>query len=334
MEHDVNEPDGFSAAMRAAEERAGLGEEEAGAVGEQEAPPSVAEPPQEDDDREAEDRVARLEKQLTDAQEMIGRQSSEIGALRSEQDQWAQDEAQQGQIVTEETWEKIQETFESKGGIGLMAQVSHQQPEMIDAALSYWKAQGDPEAFLYETQMRDLENQIREQQQAEQGPDPTVEALRVERAQEQAVAAVQREFGPERVAAAEPFLQQSLELATPTLKRAMEEDFTSGDPERTAQAFKTLISLTEARGNPEVSSLAQQQRAAANREAKIAAGAHSGSRRVSAGESDLPTTPEEMEALDAQTRRQAAAKIMGDRILGGQTSVAAEIARSERAARQ
>ena len=327
MEHDVNTPDGFSAAMRAKEQQAGLGEEDLGAEAEPVAPPPVEEPPQEDD------RVSKLEKQLADAQEMIGRQSNEIGELRSEQDQWAEEEAQQGQLVTEETWENIQATFESKGGIGLMAQVSHQQPQMIDAALSYWKAQGDPEAFLYETQMRDVEMQIREQQRAEQGPDPTIEAMRVERAQQQAVQAVQRELGPERVAAAEPYLQETLD-ATPTLKRAMEEDFTSGDPERTAQAFKTLISLVEASGNPEVSSLAQQQRAAANREAKVAAAAHTGSRRASAGESDLPATLEEMDALDVQTRRAAAAKIMGDRILGGQTSVAAEIARSERAARQ
>jgi len=337
MEHDVNEPDGFAAAMRAAEERAVAPVEQPEADGEQAAPPSVGRPGPEED-QEAEDRVARLEQQLEDAQKMIGRQSNEIGDLRREQDQWAADEQQQSAMVTEDTWENIQEIFETKGGIGLMAQVSHQQPQMIDAALSFWKAQGDPEAFLYETQMRDLEQQIREQQAAEAGPDPTVEAMRVERAQEAAVAAVQREIGAERVAAAEPYLRESLELATPTLKRAMEEDFTSGDPERTAQAFKTLISLTEARGNPEVSSLAAEQRAAANRTAKIAAAAHTGSRReASAGESDLPATLEEMDALGepgSQARRAAAAQIMGQRILEGQTSVAAELSRSEREARQ
>jgi hypothetical protein len=324
-EYDVNEPDGFAASMRAAEERAGLGGEEPEAPGEQEAPPVVGEEAPEEDDR-----VARLEKQLADAQEMIGRQSNEIGALRQEQDQWAEDEAREGQVVTEDSWQSIADTYESKGGIGLMAQVSHQQPQMIDAALSYWKAQGDPEAFLYEQQMKDLESQIRDQQLAQAGPDPTIEALRVERAQEQAVAAVQREIGSERVAAAEPHLRAAMESAPETMKRALDEDFRSGDQERTASAFKTLISLAESQANPEVSQLAAQQRAAANQQAKLAAAAHGGSRRVTAGQSDLPATRDELGALDPEARRVAAARIMGQRILEGQTSVAAELSRSEK----
>ena len=323
-EQDVNEPDGFAAAMRAAEEKAGGAEfEEAAAESQQGAEGPVA-PTLE------EDRVAKLEAQLAEAQSMIGRQSNEIGELRQEQDQWAAEEDQEAAIVTEDTWEKIQEIYENKGGIGLMAQISHQQPALIDPALSFWKAQNDPEAFLYETQMRDMESQLREQQQSEQGPDPTIEAIRVERAQEAAVAVVQREYGNERVAAAEPHLKEALDGATPTLQRAIEEDIRSGDQERTTAAFKTLISLAEMRGNPEVSSLAQQQRAAANREAKLAAAAHTGSRReASAGESDLPATQEDLDALDPEARRAAAARIMGQRILGGQTSVAAELAKGQ-----
>ena len=322
-EYDVNEPDGFSQAMRDAESRAGIPEF-------QETP---AEPQPGAEEPEApsleDDRVAKLEKELADAQGMIGRQSNEIGELRREQDQWAAEEDQQAQTVTEETWEQIGEIFESKGGIGLMAQVSHQTPHLIDPALSYWKAQGDPEAFLYETQMHDLEAQIRDQQLAEQGPDPTIEQIRVERAQEAAVQAVSNEIGVERVEAAEPHLKAALEGAPSTMQRAIEEDIRSGDQERTTAAFKTLISLAEAGQDPEVSRLAAERRAAANRSAKVAAAAHSGSRReAAAGESDLPATQEDLEALDPEARRRAAAKIMGDRILQGQTSVAGELAKT------
>src|SRR5215831_1269114 len=188
MEYDPNTPDGFAEAMRAAEARSGA-EQDDGQVGQE----PEASPP-EDEDQLALDRVSALEKQLQDAQEMIGRQSNEIGALRAEQDQWAEDEARETAVVADDAWEQIQAIYETKGGIGLMAQVSHQQPHLIDPALAYWKAQNDPEAFLYETQMHDLEQQIREQQAAEAGPDPTIEAMRVERAQEAAVQAVQREY--------------------------------------------------------------------------------------------------------------------------------------------
>jgi len=324
QQYDVNTPDGFAAAQRAAEERAGVPEfeEEARAVTEA---PVEPEAPSEEDDR-----VAKLEKQLTDAQEMIGRQSNEIGELRREQDTWAAEEDQSAAMVTEETWEQIGEAYENKGGIGLMAQISHQQPQLIDAALSYWKAQGDPEAFLYEQQMRDLEAQIRDQQVADQGPDPTIEAIRIERAQEAAVQAVQREYGNERVAAAEPYFKQALDVAPATMKRAIEEDIQSGDQDRAAAGLKTLISLAETSLNPEVSKLAADQRAAANRTAKQAAAAHTGSRpEARAGDSDLPATEEELNALDPEARRAAAARIMGKRILEGETSVAAELAKSQ-----
>ena len=321
-DHDVNTPDGFAASMRAAEQRSGVEEEDAGAE------PVLEEPSPVDDSPPQDDRVARLEQELRDAQQMIGRQSNEIGALRQEQDQWAQDEAQETAMVTAETWEQISETYESKGGIGLMAQVSHQQPQMIDAALSFWKAQGDPEAFLYERQMQDIEAAIADQQAAQAGPDPELAEVRLERAQEKAVDAVRRELGNERVAAAEPLLREAMQDAPSTLQRALDEDFRSGDVERTASAFKTLISLAETR-DPEMSRLAADQRAAAQRQAKLAAAPHTGSRRAAAGESDLPATPEEMAALDPETRRATAAKIMGDRILGNQTSVAAELAKSQ-----
>ena len=321
-EYDVNTPDGFAAAQRAAEERAGVQEVEEEAQALREAPVEPEAPSEEDD------RVAKLEKQLGDAQEMIGRQSNEIGELRREQDTWAAEEDQQAAMVTEETWEKIGEIYETKGGIGLMAQISHQSPALIDPALSYWKAQNDPEAFLYEQQMRDLEAQIRDQQAAEQGPDPTIESIRVERAQEAAVKAVQNEWGNERVATAEPHFKEALDAAPATMKRAIEEDIRSGDQERTEAAFKTLISLAETRLDPEVSRLAAEQRAAANRTAKQAAAAHTGSRpEARAGESDLPATPEELAALDPEARRAAAARIMGQRILEGETSVAAELAK-------
>lgn len=322
---DVNTPDGFSEAMRAAEQRVGVPEfEEVEAEPQPGAEEPVAPTPEED-------RVAKLEAQLSEAQTMIGRQSNEIGELRKEQDNWAAQEDQEATMVTEETWEKISEIYETKGGIGLMAQVSQQSPMLIDPALSYWKAQNDPEAFLYETQMHDLEAQLRDAQAAEAGPDPTIEAIRVERAQEAAVATVQREIGNERVAAAEPHLKEALEGATPTLQRAIEEDIRSGDQERTASAFKTLISLAEASQNPEVSRLAAERSAAANRSAKLSAAAHSGSRReAAAGESDLPATTEEYDALDRETQRVAAAKIMGQRILATESSVAAELAKSQK----
>lgn len=322
---DVNTPDGFSEAMRASEQRAGVSEfEEAETEPQTGTEEPVAPTPEEG-------RVAKLEAQLSEAQTMIGRQSNEIGALRQEQDQWAAQEDQDAAMVTEETWEKIGEIFEAKGGIGLMAQVSHQSPALIDPALSYWKAQNDPEAFLYETQMHDLEAQLRDQQAQEQGPDPTIEAIRVERAQETAVANVQREFGNERVAAAEPHLKDALDGAPPTMQRAIEEDIRSGDQDRATSAFKTLIALAEASQTPEVSRLAAERGAAARREAKLAGAAHSGSRReATAGESDLPATPEEYDALDRESQRVAAAKIMGQRILATESSVAAELAKSQK----
>lgn len=263
---------------------------------------------------------------------MIGRQANEIGELRKQPEaQAAEDYVEGTGFVTQDSWDTIEQTFEEKGGAGLMLNVSHTSPELIDAALAYWKAQGDPEAFLYEQELWRTEAQLAQQAAPEAKPDEDVQTLLRRDAQRSAESQLLSEYGKDRLQELTPQFKDGLEQLPESVKTALAADLNSTDPQKIVGAFKAVAALLPGgTGGGEVARLAADQAEAAKRAGKQAAAVNIGSQGGGAqGESALPTSPEEMAALDAEQRKIAASKIMGDRILGKVTSVQAELAKNK-----
>jgi hypothetical protein len=344
-EHDLTTDDGFAAMMR--EKESGT-QGEAGQAFTPPPPPEVEESPNEEptaseeDGTEEEaapaqdDRLAALEKQLADAQAMIGRQANEIGELRQQsEEEPEQDGADDFGSVQESDWERIESLFDGHGGAGMMLNLANTNPALIDAGIAFWKAQGDPEAFLFEQRMSRIEAQnlaSNPPEQEEPAPDPTLAEIRVERAQAAAERKLLAELGEEKIAAIQPHVTEALEAAPPRLQQMIAEDIQSGDPDRTFEAMQTLAALAAPLVDTDVARVAAEQRAAASREAKRGAAVASGSARTAEGgesATELPKSREEFEALEGEDRKAAAAKIMAQRILSQETSVAAGLTKGK-----
>jgi hypothetical protein len=339
---DPNED--FSAAMRAAEAASGAEAEQespeddsaASALGAAVPPPPA---PVEEEEEAApaaegsaeDDRLAKLEQQLAEAQSMIGRQANEIGELRRQppasepEDEYIESTG----FVSQDSWETIEQTFEDKGGAGMMLNISHTNPELIDAALAYWKAQGDAEAFLYEMELQKTEAQLLKSAAPEPEQNEDVQTLLRRDAQRSAESQLLQEFGKERLEALTPQFKEGLDKLPQSVQTVLGQDLNSTDPERIVGAFRTVAALIP-EANGELAQAAADQQAATKRAAKQAAAVNVGSQSgVAPGESAVPSTPEEMSQLDDETRRKVAAQVMRERILGNTTSVQAELAKNK-----
>jgi len=343
-EHDLTTDDGFAAMMR---EKESGSQGEAGQAFTPPPPPEVEESPNEEptaseeDGTEEEaapaqdDRLAALEKQLADAQAMIGRQANEIGELRQQSEEQEEDVPDDFGAVQESDWTKIETLFDGHGGAGMMLNLANTNPALIDAGIAFWKAQGDPEAFLFEQRMTRMEAQNLASDspaQEEPAPDPTLAEIRVERAQAAAERKLLAELGEEKISAIQPHITEALEAAPPRIQQMIAEDIQSGDPDRTFEAMQVLASLAAPLVDTDVARVAAEQRAAASREAKRGAAVASGSARTAEGgesATELPKSREEFEALEGEDRKTAAAKIMAQRILSQETSVAAGLTKGK-----
>src|SRR6185295_1415098 len=184
-EYDVNEPGGLTEYFK---DKVGQSDD-----GEQDPPdPTPIVPPVEVDDpeepegeelppaaEEDDDRLKALEQQLANAQELIGRQGNELGELRKQAEVVEDPEDDQPTYVGDEQWQKIEGIFEDQGGVGMMLRIANTEPELIDPALAYWKAQNDPNAFLYERDMLKFQQEIEAKNAPAPEADPTVTELKV-----------------------------------------------------------------------------------------------------------------------------------------------------------
>ena len=350
-EIDLNTDDGFSEMMRAKEEGTSLTPPP---------PPEVEESPEEP--VAAEEAVAPEEEVAPQGDEVIeevnandprfqqgyqkalGEQSEKVGAERARaealerrlaelesrfEEEEEDDAPQPGDTVTQDDWTKVEELYENHGGAGMMLNLSNTSPQLIDAGLAFWKAEGDPEAFLFEQRMLRAEQQyVQESQPALEAPapDPTLAEIRMERAQQAAERKLLEEVGAEKLQALQPHVTTALESAPPRMQQMIAEDLQSGDAERTFDALKLLTTLAEPHANTDVAKVAAEQRAASSREAKKAAQVATGSsRQTGGGQSgdDLPSTREELESLPPEEHAAAAKEIMKRRLLAQETSISA-----------
>ncbi len=343
MEHDLTTPDGFAAHMREKEAAAGAAppespeaeepvaaeeavvpEPEEGAApeeGEGEAQPSA--------DPSDPNFSAGYAKALGEQSERLGaeraaREAAEAELARVREEAERATESVQTEAITEETWGTLEEMYESQGGAGMMLQLAsdpNASEDLIDAGIALWKENDYRNAALFEKRM-DRQLAAVSDQPAEPVKDPDVVALKTKDANAEAVATLTSEYGREKLEQLQPHLAAALDAAPSRLKDVLGEDFQSGDKERIVEAFRTLVTLAE----PLAAQGETPTRAAAKKAATVGTGSQAS---VAPGQSELPTTPEELQALDPDQRRAAAAKIMAQRILGQETSVAAELAKNK-----
>jgi len=335
-EYDVNEPGGLTEYFK---DKVGQSDD-----GEQDPPdPTPIVPPVEVDDPEDpegeelppaaegdDDRLKALEQQLANAQELIGRQGNELGELRKQAEVVEDPEDDQPTYVGDEQWQKIEGIFEDQGGVGMMLRIANTEPELIDPALAYWKAQNDPNAFLYERDMLKFQQEIEAKNAPTPEADPTVTELKVERAQQQGIEEVRQEIGDDKLRAAQDHFDKAFEDSPARLQEMISADFASGDKARVADAFRTLYKLAEPHTSDEAKSLAAEQQAAKNRQAKQAAVVATGSAKESGQSDDGPLTKEKLDAMpEGPEREKALSREMARRLVQNETSVQKELARNQ-----
>ena len=327
---DPNEPEGFEAAMRAAEARAAGQEpesqtEQEESTSEQEEASVEAEAAPEEVDENDPTFQKGYAKALGEQSEKLGQERAEREALERRLAQLeAELEEDEPPLPPGDVWEKLEPLYETRGGEGMMFYLANNEPELIDAGLALWKENDFRNAELYEKQMNRL---VADMQSKEPGqPDPAVAGLVAENAQQKAMTNLARELGADKITALQEHLEPAFKEAPQRLQEVLAEDFQSGDAKRVEDAFRTLFTLAGARSNPEATKVAADQRAAASRAAKQSAQVATGSQRAvapSGSVENLPKTQEEMEQLSPEDRRKAASIIQQRRILATAPSLAA-----------
>lgn len=331
MEHDVNDPAGFAALMRERE-----GGEAPESQEQEEVTPAAEEavtppaPPEEAAPEGEEEKPAGYEDGYAKA---LGEQSEKLGAERARAE--AAEERlklleEQGQEtpapveINEATWERLENLYEQQGGAGMMLAIANApdaSEDLLDAGIALWKENDYRNAELYEKR---VDRMVRSVETPEAPPDPQVESLTQRQANQDAMAVIASEHGREKLETLQPYLEPALQAAPARMREMLSEDFQSADKDKIAEAFRVLVTLAEplaaaatAEGGKSVS---------AKRAATVASGSQA---RSSQGQSELPSTREEFEALPPDERKLAAKKLMTQRLLGQDTSVANELAKNQ-----
>lgn len=254
--------------------------------------------------------VERLEKQLADSQQFIGRLSTELGQLRQQVEAPPEKEETPAEpaffIPTEDQIEELEDQLSTLGGPALMARVGSSHPEQAEAALAVWKASGDPNAWIYEKQVdRIVASAEKPQVQQVQLP-PEVEQLVQRERLSGTLNALAGSLDKEEAARLAPHLDAALQGAGKLQRKAIGEALASDDAEAQKDAFEELVGLARVRAAA-AGTAATTQRASATKEAKSAARVATGSQRVATpGQATLPGSKEEFEKLSAEDRKRAA----------------------------
>lgn len=329
MEHDVNTPQGFEALMR---------EREGGAAPESQEPetpaaeePAAPEPPEEAAPEGEEEKPAGYEDGYAKA---LGEQSEKLGAERARAE--AAEERlklleEQGQEtpapveINEATWERLENLYEQQGGAGMMLAIANApdaSEDLLDAGIALWKENDYRNAELYEKR---VDRMVRSVETPEAPPDPQVESLTQRQANQDAMAVIASEHGREKLETLQPYLEPALQSAPAKVREGLSEDFQSADKDRIAGAFRFLVTLAEPLAAADTEA-ASAKSVSAKRAATVSSGSQA---RSSQGVSENPSTREEFEALPPDERRLAAKKMMTERLLGQDTSVANELAKNQ-----
>lgn len=347
-EHDVNTQEGFDAFMRAQEARAaGTDPDESPEGGEatdqegQTAPPEPEAAPEVKEEDEDQDETA-FQKGYAKA---LGEQSEKLGAERAAREALeqrlaaleaeSQEQPPQDELITEEVWDELESLYEAQGGPGMMIQLANANAsdDKLDAAIALWKENDFRNGELYEKRMNKVLSSMAAENEQEAPEDPDTAALKARAANEDAQKAILSEYGKEKLAEIQPHLEAALKNAPTMLRDSLAAGFQSADAERIVESFRTLAALAEPLAGataPEDTPTPSVR--AAKQAATVATGSQS---RVSSGQSDdLPSTREELEALDPEDRKRAASKIMAQRVLSEETSVTRELERSRAAKAQ
>lgn len=269
------------------------------------AAPAAAAAPAEEEPKTYEDGYARA----------LGEMSERLGAERAKREDLEArlarlEEPEQSSepeffIPTQDDIEELEDQLSSLGGPAFMTQIGTQAPEKIDAALAVWKAQGDPNAWIYEASVnRIIAQNTPKDEPAAPAQDPVVQRLVQRERVAELFNSFASELGQEEATRIFPHLEAALNDAGSLTREAIGVALASGDEKRQKLAFNELVGLAKTKA---ASTVATTQRKEAVTQAKSAARVATGSQRVATpGQSTLPGSKEEFEKLSAEDRRAAA----------------------------
>ena len=244
----------------------------------------------------AEERLAALEKQLQDSQEMIGRQAQEIGQLRQQPVQ--QQPAQPIPYVSQEQAEQVYSWVEQAGFKDAMLWTIQNNPSMHDVVLQAGRDMDLPEAREYEINLRVQEALMAQQARQPQAPaeDPFVTQLKTGEAMKAVVAKIKGDT-PD-FAQLQPNVQKALQ------EHSMLADLVaSGEAEKMEQGLRLATGVARGYAASELAAAAAREagaRTEQRQQEKVAAGAATGSATLGGGvgqTGEAPTQEQRDEAI-------------------------------------
>lgn len=281
------------------------GQEPPAAPAEGETPPvepvegSGAPPPAEPSEA---DRLAALEKQLQDAQEMIGRQANEIGQLR-QQPPAPVPTPMPMPMITQEVADQVYEFVEKSGFQAAMQwAAANGGPQMMEVVLDAGDALELPEARDFRINLAVEQRLLEREAQQRQQRDPYVQQLEQRDVMTQVVTKVKDDIPDFEVL--KPHFEKAIQDGGAVLATLM----ASNDPQQVEQAVRLAANVARGYAATELAAAAAREAAAKQpaREAmKAAAQVATGSARVTgSGETgDGAVTQQAREEAIAQFKR-------------------------------